>query len=395
MLKYFLQQTSTKYIGMKQVYQYIHSNGPITKAKLIEITQMKQTTMTRHIENLLSEKMIKISHYDQSSGGRPPALYEIEPNASFIIGIDLSRVESTISLVNMSFEKLDSFTFAMTEKHTPSLTIQIINDKIEQLLQKHHITRELLLGIGVGTVGPLDREKGIILDPDAFIANGWKNVSILDGLESFRNEKVLLENGANVATLYANIKSHSTDQTILYCISGRGLRCGVLTDGQILKNKTGDATSFGEMIIDVNGRRSLASFISYDHLLQEVNKQYLMEKSVPFYHKEKENNKKDLMDQFMDALDSEDPIVREVVLKSAVTYGIGIANMINILHPEQVILSSELIQTYPPYYEKIVESAKQYIYPIERAPVQFTKESRKENTISIGAAVLVLQSYFD
>ncbi len=395
MLKSFLEQTSAKYKGMKQVYQYIHANRPVTKAKIVEEIEMKQTTVARHLEYLVSEGFIKIAEYEESSGGRPPALYEIEPDAGFIIGVNLSRIESTIILVNMSFSEVDSFTFAMTEKHTPPYTLQLIKEKIEQLLEKHNISRDMLLGIGIGTVGPLDREKGIILEPDAFIASGWKNISVIDGLESFEDEKILLENGANVATLHEYMKGNILDQTILYCISGRGLRCGVLADGHILKNKTGDASSFGETIIDVNERRSLASFISYDYLLREVNKRYLNEKSFPFYHKEKGNNQKELMDQFMKALASEDPIVLEVVLESAVTYGIGIANVINILHPDKVILSSELIHTYPPYYEKIVASAKQYIYRMKREPVHFNKEDRNVNTISIGAAVLIFQSYFE
>ncbi|MGN8648090.1 ROK family protein [Gracilibacillus sp. HCP3S3_G5_1] len=394
MLKYFLKQTSSKYNGMKQIYQYIHTNGPVTKATLVEQTQMKQTTVTRHLENLLAERFIQISQYEESSGGRPPALFEIEPNAGYIIGVDLSRIESTISLVNMSFEIVDSFTFAMTEKHTPSYTIQLIKERIEHFLEKHHISRDLLLGIGIGTVGPLDRENGVILEPEAFIASGWKNISILDELKSLQVEKVLLENGANVATLHTYSKGLTADPTILYCISGRGLRCGVLTEGHILKNKTGDASSFGEMIMDIKERRSLASFISYDYLLHEVNERYLRERSRPFSVKENENNQKELMDLFKNALSAEDPIVQQVVLESAVTYGIGIANMVNVLHPDQVILSSELMETYPPYFNKIVDTAKQYIYRMELEPVQFKMEKEKKVTISTGAAILVFQSYF-
>ncbi|SFL41981.1 Sugar kinase of the NBD/HSP70 family, may contain an N-terminal HTH domain [Gracilibacillus orientalis] len=392
MLKYCLEQTSTKYMGMKQVYQYIHENGPITKAQLVDKMQMKQTTVNRYLENLLSDNIIKISHYQESSGGRPPALFEMEPNAGYIIGVELSRIESSITLVNMSFEIIESYTFVMTERHTPSYTIPIIIKKIEHFIEKYNISDDFLLGIGIGTVGPLDRENGVILDPNAFIAKGWKDISIIEELKKIKTDKILLENGANVATLHSAIKDNTKDKTILYCISGRGLRCGVLADGHILKNKTGDASSFGEMIIDVKNQRSLTSCISYDYLLKEVNKRYLDNELSEYF--DVDGNQRELMDQLMDSLANENKIVREVVLESAQMYGVGIANIINILHPDQVVLSSELVKAYPPYYEKIVESAKEYIYRMDREPIHFLKESRSERTISIGAAVLIFQSYF-
>lgn len=48
---------------MKEIYNTIHANGPITKANLIEITQMKQATVTRHLENLQKNNLVRISQY--------------------------------------------------------------------------------------------------------------------------------------------------------------------------------------------------------------------------------------------------------------------------------------------------------------------------------------------
>lgn len=395
MLKYFLQQKSAKYQGMKQLYQQIHRHGPVTKAKLVENTEMKQTTVTRHLEYLLKEGFIRISEYEQSSGGRPPALFEIEPNAAYMIGIDLSRTESTVSLVNAAFEKIDQFTFQMTEFHTPEYTIQIIKEKIAVFLENHHLQKDDLLGIGVGTVGPLDREKGVILEPAGFIASGWQNVPLIDQLRNSKNEVILLENGANTATLYEYMQSNHQDQTILHCISGRGLRCGVLANGRILKTKAGDASSFGEMILDVTDRQSLSSLISYDYLLHETNKRYAKEKGKDFFHHRNKTRKQEQMEYFMQALEKDEPIAKGVLLDSAETYGMGLANMINILHPDKVVLSGELIHRFPSYYEKVTQTAKRYIYRIERKPVQFIQADRNESSISVGAAVLVFQTYFE
>ncbi|GAB2539474.1 ROK family transcriptional regulator [Gracilibacillus alcaliphilus] len=392
MLKDFLQQTSSKYHGMKLVYQYVYQHGPVTKTELVEKTGVKQTTVTRHLDYLLQNRLIKISEYQESSGGRPPALYQIVPDTGYIIGVDLSRMVSTIVLVNATLEEIDSFTFTMTEDHTPEKTLAIINHTMEQFLTTHHISRDQLLGIGIGAVGPLNRKKGMIMDTKGFMAPGWRQFSIMDHLPSFQSEKILLENGANVATLQAYMQQLQQEESILYCISGRGLRCGVLAEGRLLKNKTGDVSSFGEMIVDIERRQTLSSLITYDYLLQEVNRRYLEEKETPFYPEAFTKNT--LMQTFFNQLQQKDSIVQEVVLRSAEVYGVGLANIINVLQPNQIILNSELVRKYPPYYDKIVETAKLYIDRKERVPIQFKQEKQKEKVIARGAATMIWQSYF-
>ncbi|WP_066191796.1 MULTISPECIES: ROK family transcriptional regulator [Gracilibacillus] len=392
MLKDFLQQTSTKYSGMKQVYQCIFDQGPSTKATLLEQTGMKQTTLTRHLDYLLQEKYIDVAAYQASSGGRPPALYHINPNAGYMVGVDLSRMKSTVVLVNIEMEEIDHYTLNMTETHTGEKTLAEIDQAIQQLLQLHQIPRDKFLGIGIGTVGPLDRKRGMMLDTKGFMASGWRNFSLIDHLPSFQQEKIILENGANAATLHTYSQGELNELSILYCISGRGLRCGVLADGRLLKNETGDVSSFGEMIIDIKTRQTLSSLITYDYLLQEVNRRYLAETSSPFYPET--FTKSLLMELLLDGLRQHDPIIEAVLLESAEVYGIGLANIVNIIQPDRVVLNSVLIQAYPSYYEKVVETAVKYIDRQERVPILFHQENDPEKAIANGAAAMIFKSFF-
>lgn len=104
-------------------------------------------------------------------------------------------------------------------------------------------------------------------------------------------------------------------------------------------------------------------------------------------------SKKDQLKCLLDKLTKSDPIAQKIMLQSAHVFGIGIANMINILHPDKVILSSDLIDLFPYYYEKIIKTAERYVYRIGRESVQFSKGERKKSAVSIGATVLVYQAY--
>ncbi|MEQ6389193.1 ROK family protein [Bacillaceae bacterium S4-13-58] len=400
MFREFFQEKAAKYQSIKQVYYFIHKYGPITKAELLELTQLKQTTMVRHLEELLNRNYIKIKSYEKSTGGRPPALYEINPFASYIIGIDLSRTRTEILLLDLNFIKRDNYSFVMSSEHTPEVTILLLKRKIRELLDKNGIKIEQLLGIGIGAVGPIDRENGIILHPDLFPAPGWNYIPIVKELETTFGTKVMIENGANTAALGEYSATSVPYSNYLYCISGRGLRCGVLTNGQFMKNNTGDASSFGEIIIDIDVKnpkenKTLSTYTSLDYMLKETKRRISNgESSSLLLYLNNRDVESATINDFLVALKNGDKLIQDIVHKSAYYYGIGLANIINIIHPEKVILKSLLIDVYPSYFDNIIEIAKQYIYRYDQAKVSFGK-GQLENAVSIGASVLVFNSFFE
>ncbi|RSL28901.1 ROK family transcriptional regulator [Salibacterium salarium] len=393
MVEELLQRHSPKFQGMKEIYRVIHQEQLITKAELLERTNMKQTTVVRHLEALKQYGLIRIASHDESSGGRPPALYAIEPEAAFIIGISLSRVETTITVVNMSFQLVTSETFQMTEKHTPSHTMSLLKNTIASLLEDHHIDINDILGIGIGTVGPLDRKKGIMY-PEGFVAPGWNKVSIVEEMKKAFHTDIFLENGANTAALYESLRYDGGNKTILYCISGWGLRCGVLANGAIMQSRKGDASSFGEMIIDAPSNRTLASYISYHQIAAEVERMIKARELQTDFYPDLNDNKNEIMAYVLDELKTGNVVIENMVLASAYYYGIGLANMVNVLHPEIVVLNSELINIYPAYYKKVIHTAEAFIFQKHQHELSFQLAGNTEHPISIGACVLTFHSKF-
>ncbi|MGY4691689.1 ROK family transcriptional regulator [Salibacterium sp. K-3] len=390
MIEALLRRHSAKFQGMKEIYRVIHQEPLITKAELLERTNMKQTTAVRHLEELKEYGLIRIASYEESSGGRPPALYAIEPDAAFIIGIALSRVETTVTIVNMSFQPVSGRTFSMTEKHTPAYTISLLKETISSLLNDYHIDMKHILGIGIGTVGPLDRERGVMY-PEGFTASGWDEVAIVEKMKEAFPTEIFLENGANTAALYESTRAQDNHKTILYCISGWGLRCGVLVNGTIMQSRKGDASSFGEMIIDASTGRTLSSCMSYHHLAEEARR-LIQAGEMPL--PEQIGNKNDIMEHVLNELKKGNPEVENIVLASAYYYGIGLANMVNVLHPEVVVLNSDLMKHYPAYYTKVVQTAEAFIFQADQQRPSFQPAEDNVNPTSVGACVLAFHLKF-
>ncbi|SFQ13375.1 ROK family transcriptional regulator [Salibacterium halotolerans] len=390
MIEELLRHHSPAFQGMRDVYRVIHQESPVTKADLLKKMTMKQTTLVRHLDALKQYGLIRIASYDESSGGRPPALYDVEPKAAFIIGIALSRTETTVTIVDMSFQLAAEETFPMTEHHTPPLTISLLKQTITSLLARNQIDKKDVLGIGIGTVGPLDREKGVMY-PEGFTAPGWEEVAVVEEMRESFHLDVFLENGANTAALYESLRRRQRNESILYCISGWGLRCGVLTNGIIMQSQKGDASSYGNMIIDAASGRTLSSFISYHHLVDKAER-FIQTGDLAV--SETNPNKNDVLQYVLQELKSGNAAVENIVLDSAYYYGVGLANMINVLHPEIVVLNSELIKVSSAYYEKVIQTAQGFISRTDQQRPVFQPADDDVNPTAVGACVFAFYSKF-
>lgn len=392
MLKVFLEDNSGKNKLRKSLYQLIHKKGVISMVDFINEFKVPQTTMSRMVSELEDKGLIHICGYGESSGGRPPLLYEVIATAGYLVGIEIARTHVNITLQNIKFELIDQEYFTLTNEHTPEITINTIVHLIHSLLKKHSLTIDLLVGIGVGAVGPLDRERGIILSPDEFPSKGWDNIPIITELRTDFPVPIILNNGANTAALaeYENQQLH--DEDILYCMSGYGIRCGSINKRGFLNIREGDASSYGHMIIEPNGRLCICgkrgcinAYVSFHSIFNSINDYFDNEKSIA-------HSKIKTIEELLERIENNQYFVKKIVLKSAFYYGIAIANMINIMHPSIVILHGKLIYQFKEYYDEVVRVAKEHIYTTSRNNVLIRKGELGENAIAIGAAIQVFNA---
>lgn len=373
--------------NLRNVYREIHRYGPVTKAQLLETLKIKPTTLNRMMDQLIQEHYIQESGHETSSGGRPPVLYAIRRERGFMVGVDISRIRTRLVLSDLSFAVRSRRTFTMTSEHTPKRTVAEIQDHVEAMLEEQEVPREKLLGIGVGTVGPLDVEEGLILRPEGFPAPGWHHVAINKQLKRQFSVPVFLINGAKSALIGEYNQADFMERNVLYCISGEGLRCGVMTNGELVQSKTGDVSSYGHMVIEVDGRRCtcgkrgcLTAYMSFEAIREEWER------------KRKKHSVPPSAAEIVDSLKKGDTNVREAVMNTAHYYGIGLANMINLMHPEAVILSGTLIDESPAYYEKVIATARNYLYYTEKDQIRFSQGHLKSEAAAVGAAILVYRS---
>lgn len=402
MLKKFNQPLSQKEKSLKLLYKTVFEHESISKSDLIAKAGLAQTTCSRLIEELIDCKLIKENGFGESRGGRRPHLYEIEKNAYYLIGIDISRTYTKVLLLNLHFQILEEARLPMDQSSTPKVTIDFIIHEIQRMLQKRHIETANVLGIGVGAIGPLDREKGMILNPVNFPSPGWIDVPIQALLSEALQVEVILDYGVNTALLaeyqHEFFKKY---KNIVYLIRGTGNRSSIIMDGHLAQgpDKLG-MYGQGHMIVDINGRKCICgsygcvhAYASIEAIKNDVMKQLKLGKDSILL-KRVSDIEKIQFDDICQAVNDQDPLCSEIVRNAAYYSGIGLSNLINLLHPDLIILNGPTYTKMDLFYKVVTDTAhKRSQITFSNHEVVFSRGNLGENAIAIGAGRRLLDCY--
>lgn len=377
------------------IYNYTAQYGPLPKNELRHVVASSGSTLTRLLEEMVDQGLLSDEGLGPSSGGRRPTLYQINPRHNYIFGLEISRLYSALALFDMQMNPISSIQWRMDEAMDPEQLVNYVYANVQAFLRDHQIKRENVLGIGIGAVGPLDRERGMILEPLYFTAKGWKNVPICRMLEVRTGFNARLDNGANAALAGEHWSLREANLNhMLYVHAGVGLRSAMMSGGQIIRGSVDMEGAIGQMIIQLDGPRldnhgnygALEAFVSVQALEQQVRSLI-------------KTGRDHLLQQFrisidqisydilLQALVSGDSMVQELFARSANHLGIGLANLINILHPERIVLGGALVSANQAYYDTAIENALKHTYYYPDYAPQFSKGLLREHAVAAGAAL--------
>jgi glucokinase len=168
------------------------------------------------------------------------------------IGIDLGGTNIKAALVDAS----GAITYKAATICQPERGAETVISEMAQICQdllgKGSLSAEDVVGIGLGTPGPLDLTKGEIVR--AANLPGWTAVPIRDRLQELTGMPVVLENDANAAAFgefWAGAGGGCGDMVMLTL--GTGVGSGVIVDGRLLHGHFQNAGELGHMIIVPEG----------------------------------------------------------------------------------------------------------------------------------------------
>jgi glucokinase len=140
---------------------------------------------------------------------------------------------------------------ALAERGADALVSDIV-ELFDALVARASLTRSDVVGVGVGSPGPLSVREGRIID--AANLPGWSDIPLRDLLRERLGVKVVLDNDGNAAAYgeYWVGAGEEADSLVMLTL-GTGVGAGVVVNGRLLHGHFENAGELGHMIIAPGG----------------------------------------------------------------------------------------------------------------------------------------------
>lgn len=321
--------------------------------------------------------------------------------ADYIVGVDLGGTNIVSLLMTGKGEIVGRDTRLTLAKEGKDKVLSQIVNSVERILEESEtklgISSKSIIGLGIGSPGPLSIKKGLV----HFTPNlpGWTNVPLVDILRDKLALPIFLENDANAAALGEWWRGAGKDVDNLVLLTlGTGIGGGIIIQGEVFHGAWDTAAEIGHMIIHEGGlvcgcgkKGCLEAYASATGVIKRtLSAMREGEKSI-LAGAVKNRGENITCELVYKAAEKGDSLSRWIVEETARYLGIGIASIVNVLNPEMVILSGGMIAAGALIFKPVRKYARENALAAAIEGVEIVPAALSGNSGAIGAAATVLK----
>lgn len=238
------------------VLRSINQEYPVTKMDIVRQTHLSLPTINSILVDLMENGFVTEIGQGRSRGGRPPSLYQFNPQVRYAIGVEMKLPTISIGLVDLQENLLGCVEYPFSEDVTSNYVLHSLEDGITKLLTDYQIELVRLIGIGLGVPGFVERDSGIWL---TYFSNpNITDIPLRSWLSSRFKVPVYIQNELNVCALaeltYGNLH---TDNDVILITCHEGIKSSVVVDGRILSGYHGTFGAVGHFAVMENGAQCI------------------------------------------------------------------------------------------------------------------------------------------
>ncbi|HEX9885626.1 MAG TPA: ROK family protein [Longimicrobiales bacterium] len=248
-----------------------------------------------------------------------------------------------------------------------------------------------VLGMGIGSPGPLDRARGLVLNTPNL---GWTDLPLRDLLSTAVGLPATLDNDANCATYGEWWQGAGRGARLLVGITlGTGIGGGIVLDGELLHGVSDAAGEIGHMTIDFTGRRCKCG--NYGCLEAYCSGPNIAARAREGLEAGAESILIDLVEGHLDRITAatvyeavvlKDDLANEVMKETAKILGAGIANVINALNPDRVVVAGGVTRAGPYLFDPLRAEVRRRAFRSAQEACEILPAALPETAGVIGAA---------
>jgi len=318
-----------------------------------------------------------------------------DDSKDLLIGVDLGGTKILTGVFDSKFDLKGTSKLSTKADRGVDAVIDRIARCVTEAVDECDLSLKRVRGVGVGAPGAVDTESGRVI----FAPNlpGWKDVPLKKELEKRLDLPVFIGNDCNVCTLGVFDREYKAKpKNLVGIFIGTGIGGGLIVNGDLYCGHNLTAGEIGHMVIEVDGpkcgcgnRGCLEALASRTAMFRRIQSAV------------KDGQKTILTDMLgsdladmrsgdlRKAIRKGDKFVEKVVEQAAEYAGIGVANLINILNPEIVVVGGGVIEALEDeIMPTLVKAAKNHVMSGTMSGIEIEPSKLGDHAGITGAAVL-------
>jgi predicted NBD/HSP70 family sugar kinase len=235
----------------RTLLEHLRGAGPSSRPELARIAGLSKPTVSQALSNLESAGLVRPVGPASRSLGRTAMLYEVDPTAGYVVGIDIGRAWIRVAAADLS----GAIVARQDERNrarSATALVKAVADVAHDVVAAAGLTWKRVAHTVVGGPGVFDPDSDRLRH--APNVPGWSRPGVMSALREALPPTVALDNDANLAAVGERSYGSGRDaRTFVYVSVGTGIGMGVIIDGELYRGAHGAAGEVGYLPLGDDG----------------------------------------------------------------------------------------------------------------------------------------------
>jgi glucokinase len=319
--------------------------------------------------------------------------------AAPVVGVDLGGTKILVGVVGPDHKILGrSKRSTPAEAGGPAILSSIV-EAIDQALGEAGLGRGDIAGIGIGSPGPIDSDRGVVRFSSNMNVQDW---ALAPDLSVVIGRPTLLWNDVRVGG-YGEFRLGAARgfKHVLVAFVGTGIGGCYIVGGEVQLGATGNAGEIGHVVVKADGslcgcgqRGCLEALSSRSAIARRVRKAAKRGEVTMLASKVDKKSGKLKSGDLAAAVFAGDPVALREVARAAHFLGLGLGGLVNLLGPEIVVIGGGVAEALGSSFIDLVRaSARQQILVDPDQTIKIEPAALGDDAGILGAALLALERF--
>ncbi|WP_166820206.1 ROK family protein [Thalassoroseus pseudoceratinae] len=308
------------------------------------------------------------------------------------LGFDLGGTKMMATVFDDQFKPLGSKRKRTKGYEGLEAGLERIEATILKALDDAEIDADGLAAIGIGCPGPIDVERGRMIEAPNL---GWRNVDIADKLRKKFGCQVVVLNDVD-AGVYGEylFGAGKRARCVVGVFPGTGIGGGCVYRGEIIQGRHVTCMEVGHTQIMAGGpitgndRQGSLESVASRLAIAAAAAQEAYRGEAPHLRKAVGTNIADIRSGALaDSVENGDDSVKRIIKSAAAHIGNAVGGLVHLLAPEVIVLGGGLVEAMPELYVKEVEkTVADFIMPSYKKTYRIETAKLGDDAAVLGAA---------